>query len=244
MEYISPFSGTIVIREKVSPEDLGPVTVDCPKLLNVSPKQFKNYIKKKIGSRVEKGGILAEDYPWKAFTKKVCKSPIYGEISDIDFNTGVFTVRRPIDIEELKSYVSGVVKEVIPERGVIIEFEGYIINGKFGIGGERYGKLGKDIVILKEPLSREYYDKNKDLQGIITPSIDVEEFIDIFGDDIKKGISRDKPGLPTVILMEGFGNKSMKEGIFDEFIGRDVVIDGRTQIRAGAKRPEIVILNP
>ncbi len=247
LEYISPASGKIVVREKVEKEDIGPITVNCSKELNISPKNIRNIMKKKVGNRVEKNGIIIKYSPWQSFLEKVCRSPIFGEIIDIDYDTGNVTIRRPAEIIELVSHTSGVVKNIIDNRGAYIEFEGMVIKGKFGFGGERYGKLGKDIIIINRKLSRKEYDQYKDkLEGIITPSIDVGKFEDIFGNDMKKGISREKVGLPTIILMTGFGDRKIDNEIFnllESNTGKYIMVDGRTQIRAGVKRPEIIIFS-
>ncbi len=247
LEYISPASGKIVIRERVEKEDIGPFTVNCSKELNVSPNVIRNIMKKKVGNRVEKNGIIIKYSTWQSFMEKACRSPIFGEIIDIDYDAGNVTIRRPAEIIELVSHTSGIVKNIIDNRGAYIEFEGTVIKGKFGFGGERYGILGKDIIIINKKLSRKEYDRYKDkLNGIITSSIDVGEFENIFGNDIKKGISREKKGLPTIILMTGFGDMKIDNETFnllESNTGKYIMVDGRTQIRAGVKRPEIIIFS-
>ncbi|MCK4576231.1 hypothetical protein KAU34_07475, partial [candidate division WOR-3 bacterium] len=71
-----------------------------------------------------------------------------------------------------------------------------------------------------------------------------QEFKDIFGDEIRKGITKENDTGITIILMKGFGRLKLDEDDrkkLNKYTGRLVTIDGRTQIRAGVKRPEIII---
>jgi hypothetical protein len=245
LESISPASGNIVIREKVNKEEIGPVTINCAEELNIPTKSLQLYLKKKLGNKVEKGGVIASKSIYAGIRMEYCRSPIFGEIVSIDLKTGNVTVRRPIEERKMDAFIPGVIKEIIPKRGAIIETEGELINGVFGFGGEEYGTLGEEIIILESPLRRKQFEEYKGkIKGIITPSINVREFGDLFGEEIKKGITKDNDTGITIILMKGFGEKKLDIEIikkYNEFKGRLIAIDGRTQIRAGAKRPEIII---
>jgi len=245
LESISPASGNIVIREKVKKEEIGPVTINCVEELNIPTKSLQLYLKKKLGNKVEKGGVIASKSIYAGIRMEYCRSPIFGEIISIDLKTGNVTVRRPIEERKMDAFIPGVIKEIIPKRGAIIETEGELINGVFGFGGEEYGILGKDIILVEKPLRRgEFEEYMGEIKGIITPSINILEFKDLFGEEIKKGITKDNDTGITIILMKGFGEKKLYiETIkkYNEFKGRLISIDGRTQIRAGAKRPEIII---
>ncbi len=41
----------------------------------------------------------------------------------------------------LNAYIAGTVEEVMPEEGVTVATEGALVQGIFGVGGERRGKL-------------------------------------------------------------------------------------------------------
>lgn len=245
LEFISPASGKIVIREKVNKEEIGPVTINCAEELNIPTKSLQLYLEKKLGNKVEKGGVIASKSIYAGIRMEYCRSPIFGEIISIDLKTGNVTVRRPIEERKMDAFIPGIVKEIIPKRGTIIETEGELINGVFGFGGEEYGILGEDIILVEKPLRRgDFEEYVGEIKGIIAPSINIPEFKDLFGEEIAKGTTKDNNTGVTIILMEGFGDKkidinTMKK--FNHFKGRLVAIDGRTQIRAGAKRPEIII---
>ncbi len=245
LESISPASGNIVIREKINKEEIGPVTVNCSEELKIPPESLGLYLNKKVGDKVEKGGIIASKPIFAGLGMEYCRSPIFGEIISVNLKKGSATMKRPIEERELNAYIGGVVKEIIPKRGVVIETEGELIFGVFGFGGEQYGILGEDIILLDCPLRRNQFEEcTGKVKGIITPSINLCEFKDLFGKEITKGITKDNSIGVTIILMEGFGEKEMNSKTLkklNEFVGRPISIDGRTQIRAGAKRPEIII---
>ncbi len=245
LEFISPASGNIVIREKVKEEEIGPVTVNCSEILNIEPKKLKSCLNKKIGDIIEKSGDIASKPVFAGLGMEHCRSPIYGKIISIDLKKGIVNIKRPIEERKIDAYIKGIVKEIVPNRGAIIETEGELINGVFGFGGERHGILGEDIIILENYLKRdEFEDYKGKVKGIITPSINSYEFKDLFDDEISKGITKENNLGTTIILMSGFGNKKIEENLLkklNEFIGTKVSIDGRTQIRAGARRPEIII---
>ena len=245
LEYISPASGGVIIREKVDKNEIGPVTINCAKALDITPQRLKLNLNKHKGEKVEKGGTIASLYRYAGISAKYCRSPIYGEIANIDHKTGDVVVKRPVEERRLKAFVSGKIHEVIPERGVVIEAEAEVLHGVFGFGGENWGVLGKDIVIFDEEIKRMDFESLKGkVRGIIGPSLSVQEFKDIFGDEIRKGITKENDTGITIILMEGFGKLKLDEAKrrkLNEFKGHLVAIDGRSQIRAGAKRPEILI---
>jgi hypothetical protein len=245
LEYISPASGGVVIREKVDRDELGPVTVNCAQALEIPPERLKLHLNKTEGAKVEKGGKIASMSLYGGFSMKYCRSPIYGEVIHIDHATGDVVVKRPVEQRRLKAFIPGTVHEVIPERGVVIKAEAEMVYGVFGFGGENWGVLGEDIVIFDSEIKRKDFESLKGkAKGIIGPSLSVQEFEDIFGDEIRKGITKENDTGITIILMEGFGTLQFDEAKrrkLNDLKGSTVAIDGRTQIRAGAKRPVILI---
>lgn len=245
LEYVSPASGGVIIREKVDEDALGPVTVNCAEILDITPEKLKLHIDKYESQKVEKGGRLASISLYGGFSTKYCRSPIYGEVTYIDYETGSIVVKRPIEQRKLKAFIPGIVHEVIPERGVVIETDAQVLHGVFGFGGETWGVLGEDIMILDEEIKRTDFDSLRGkMKGIIGPSLSVGEFEDLFGDEIRKGITKENDTGITIVLMEGFGKLKLNESTratLEGSRGNLIAIDGRTQIRAGAKRPEILI---
>ncbi|MCD6400116.1 hypothetical protein J7L85_04925 [candidate division WOR-3 bacterium] len=245
LEYISPASGGVIIREKIGKDEIGPVTINCAKALDIPPESLEIHLNKHIGEKVEKGGVIASMSMYAGIAMKYCRSPIYGEVVDINLKTGDVVIKRPVEERKLNASIPGIIKEIIPKRGVIIETEAEVFYGVFGFGGERWGRLGTDIIIFDKPVKRKEFESLRGkVQGIITPSISVMEFDDIFGDEIRKGITKENDTGITMILMEGFGRLKLDNDLkkkLNKYKGKFVTIDGRTQIRAGVRRPQILI---
>ena len=73
--------------------------------------------------------------------KSEAKSPVAGTVETISGVSGNVGVRQsPLPIN-LTAYLSGTVAETMPGEGVIVQTEGALIQGIFGIGGERVGEI-------------------------------------------------------------------------------------------------------
>ena len=92
-------------------------------------------------SKSNKGQLLAQTGGLFDYFKSEILSPIDGTIESISDVTGQIIMREaPIPVE-IDAYTSGIVKDIIPEEGVIIETKAAFIQGIFGIGGEARGIL-------------------------------------------------------------------------------------------------------
>jgi hypothetical protein len=253
LELISTSSGHIVIREIVE-RDVSPKSVNVAKTLGINPKEIKRFIKKKVGENVEKGGNIAELPVMAGLTLRVCKSPIFGEIKSVNEETGEVVVQRPHNKMELLAMLPGTISKLIPKYGAVIEFSGYRTNGVIGFGGEQWGKLetqknqsleGK-IFVSETILSKnEIEDMQKQgMKGLILSKTQVNDMEAIFGEEVYSGTTGKINKGITIVILDGFGTQSMDKGIFDFFnslVGKDVYLNGTTQIRAGVVRPEIII---
>ena len=59
-------------------------------------------------------------------------------VSNVSGNVGVREAPTPV---EIAAYIPGTIREVMPGEGVVIEAQGALIQGIFGIGGERRALL-------------------------------------------------------------------------------------------------------
>ena len=78
----------------------------------------------------------------------------------------------------------------------------------------------------------------------IAGGIDDHDLKEILGYDLGVAVTGTEQIGTTVIVTEGFGDIAMARRTFDllrQHAGRDVSVNGATQIRAGVLRPEIVI---
>ena len=146
-----PIKGEITkqVGDLLKPEDVV-ATTDLPgnvqmlkvaNVLNIGPADVPDVMLVKEGDKVEKGQMIAETEGLFGFFKSDVKSPIDGKVESISDVTGQVVMREaPIPVE-VDAYMSGIVKEIIPDEGVIVEADAAFIQGIFGIGGESRGTM-------------------------------------------------------------------------------------------------------
>jgi hypothetical protein len=86
--------------------------------------------------------------------------------------------------------------------------------------------------------------KEMGVRGIITGGIDDEDIKKLLGYDIGVAITGHEDLGITVLVTEGFGPIKMADKTFEllkRFEGKVASMHGKTQIRAGVIRPEIII---
>jgi hypothetical protein len=198
--------------------------------------------------------------------KKVSKSPIDGNIEVLSNLSGRILVRgSPIEVK-VKAHIPGIITELIPDEGAVIETRAVTFNGVFGIGGENTGILE---IAVDNPLQELTQDdlksgmtgkillggsfisvevlklaENIGVSGIIVASVDEKDLTEFLGYELGVGFTGNENTRLTLILTEGFGKQKMKEQTFNnlrKFEGKLVCLDGTTQIRIRTRRPEIII---
>lgn len=268
IEDISFRSGRVVIREEFGREE-PPISFDACFELRCKPKELPQHMLKKVGDEVKKGQIIAKKGQGHAYSTNTARAPISGKIAEINDQTGYVTIARPFEEVMIKGYITGNVVEVMPGRGCVIESPAIIVNGIFGVGGETHGILqvavpshdtvlearhitddmaGKIIVggafATNEALSKAL---QLEVKGVITGTASYLNLVKSLGCKLGVGITGHEDIDMTVILMEGFGHLNMRKEVFEIFRaveGLHVSINGATQIRAGAIRPEIIVALP
>ena len=271
-----PIKGKITkqVGDLLKPDDVV-ATTDLPgnvqmlkvaNVLNIGPADVPDVMLVKEGDKVEKGQMIAETEGLFGFFKSDVKSPIDGTVESISDVTGQVVMREaPIPVE-VDAYMSGMVKEIIPDEGVIVEADAAFIQGIFGIGGESRGTMeilvdnreqeltidllneshkGK-IVVGGSFVNLETYKKALSLQiaGIVVGGFNYYDLEEILGYTLGVAITGSEDLVTSLIVTEGFGNIRMGSRTFDllnKENGKFVSINGATQIRAGVIRPEIVI---
>lgn len=233
--------------------------------LGVGPEEVTRCLRVKIGDVVRPGDLIAEVHGLWGLLKTRVLSPIGGTIEFVSEATGHIGVRGPKDRITLQAYIDGVVAEVDDSRGVVIEAQASFVQGIFGVGGERTGTLKildvpldcsvtasaipKDVSgcvlvgghspsldALREAASR-------GAVGFVTGSIDDTTLKEYVGYDIGVAVTGDERISMTLIITEGFGAIPMNsrvDAILRSVDGKRVSINGATQVRAGAVRPEII----
>lgn len=146
-----PLKGTVLVKvgDRVEPDTIvartelpGPMqTVKLAEQMGVEPAEVKGALKVSVGDTVEKGTLLAQTKGLFGWFKSEFRSPVAGKIEMLSEQTGHLGIRMPPTPVEKDAYIRGTVKEVIPEEGVVVQCRGALVQGIFGVGGERQGRI-------------------------------------------------------------------------------------------------------
>jgi transcription antitermination factor NusG len=271
-----PIKGKVIksIGDKLLPDEVV-ATTDLPgnvriikvaSILSIGPSDIFDSLKVKIGEKVKKGDLIAQTEGIFGFFKSEVFSPIDGSIESISDVTGQLILReKPIPVE-VDAYMSGIVKNIIPDEGVTIQTNAAFIQGIFGIGGEARGDIKVLVKNREEELSSELINETHQgkiivggsfitlntfkkamslkVAGVVVGGFNYYDLEEILGYTLGVAITGSEEIETSLIVTEGYGNIKMSKRTFDllsDYNKKFASINGATQIRAGVIRPEIVI---
>ncbi len=268
IEDISARSGRITIREEFGREE-PPVIADIAYEIGCKPSDVPTHMLRQVGQEVKKGQIIAKKGEGQAFFSKTAIAPISGVISEVDDRTGKVTISRPFKEVAVTAYITGRVSSVIEHLGCVVETSGVRLTGMFGVGRESHGTIkvlvsGPDQVLTPDLITSECkglvlvggsFVTDEALakavsvgaKGVIAGTAGYLNLTQALGVRLGIGITGQEDVDTTVILTEGFGSLSMREELWDTLAaleGLSASINGATQIRAGAIRPEVIVPFP
>ena len=271
-----PIKGKVIksVGDKLLPDEVV-ATTDLPgnvqiikvaSILSIGPADIFDSLKVQIGEVVKKGDLIAQTEGIFGFFKSELFSPIDGTIESISDVTGQIILReKPIPVE-VDAYMSGIVKDIIPEEGVMIETTAAFIQGIFGIGGEARGNIEVLVKNREDELTEDLINKSHNgkivvggsfitlktfrkaislkVAGVVVGGYNYYDLEEILGYTLGVAITGSEEIATSLIVTEGYGNIKMGKRTFDlltKYNQKFASINGATQIRAGVIRPEIVI---
>jgi len=265
VEKINYDSGSVYVRE-IQDYPLKPIKLNVAAKLGIKPKELKGALKKGKNDFVRTGETIArnlfkknvEDLARK--DSLIYSSPTTGTITDIDLEEGTVILQYLKKGIKLYSGVTGTILETDGKRWAVIEYNGTTINGIIGFGRENYGTLTflensspdrlsscrDKIVAFPSPVDLPFLrqgEKNG-IRGLIIPSINDSDLASYIGSEIGVALTGKEPIPYPIILTEGCGSFPMHQeiaGILRDSEGMVAYLDTFTQIRAGVKRPKIII---
>lgn len=234
--------------------------------LGIMPKDMQKFVQLSVGDRVEAGQIICERRVlWGLIQQRIC-APVAGVVEVIAHEAGNICVRAAPRVLELHAHVDGKVVSIEPRRSVTIETDAAWVQGVFGIGGERRGRLHFLDCAAHEQLKSAHIPENcaelvlvggmnpstevlhtaaaRGAQALLTGSIDDAALRGYLGYELGVAITGDEPVPMTVVISEGFGNLALGERVIAALkphAGAWCSVSGATQVRAGAIRPEIIV---
>ena len=244
-------------------------TIKLADKLGVEAKDAESQSQIKVGESLEKGQLIAETKGFLGRFKQQVVSEFTGTVDSISTVTGNMLVREPPIPVEIDAYIEGKIVDILPEEGAIVETRCAMVQGIFGVGGERVGIVRVAVSGTEKPLEAgdiQDSDAGKFLVGgsgvtaealaragsvgvggIITGGVRDADLIKLLGYDIGVAITGQENIPFTLVVTEGFGFLSMATRTFEllqSLEGKSASINGATQIRAGVIRPEIIVPLP
>jgi hypothetical protein len=241
-------------------------TVKVAAQMGMEPQEVPPALAVKVGDAVEAGQVIARTQSFFGLFKSVCKTPVGGTVeflSEVSGNLGIRAAPLPI---ELTAYLKGEVAEILPDEGVVIETQGAFVQGIFGVGGERHGVIRvlvdspeqdltadripadcRDAILvggrlIESAALRKAADAGA--SAIVGGGVIDQDLIAFVGHDIGVAITGQEEIPLTLLVTEGFGPIPMARRTFEllrALEGKRASVNGRTQIRAGVIRPEIIV---
>jgi hypothetical protein len=241
-------------------------TIKLSEKMGVEAKDVPGLFQLKPGDPIEKGQTIAETKGFFGMFKSTVVSDFTGTVESVSEVTGSVLVREPSIPVDVKAYVQGTVADTIPDEGAIIETRCAMVQGIFGIGGERNGTIriavadpskvldagdiqpsdaGK-ILIGGSGVTYEAIQRASDVGviGLLAGGIKDSDLVKFLGYDIGVAITGSEQINLTLLVTEGFGFLAMAQRTFEllkSLEGQSASINGATQIRAGVIRPEIIV---
>ena len=229
--------------------------IDVAQALGVTPEVADTHIRPRAGQRVKAGQAVAGRRAGLGLFSRVLRAPRGGVVAAV--GGGRILLESAGEPIQISAYLPGRVVDVVPQFGAVIEAVGALAQGVWGIGGESFGVLK----VLAEQPDQPLQAKSIDIscRGTVVvggSTMDKEAFqpaleyqvrgIVIGGLDPALIEMAEQMPFP-IVATEGLGVAPMALPIFQllrTHEGREAAINGRTQPRWGAVRPEIVILLP
>ncbi len=160
-----PVPGEVLVRagQRVEPSEViaqgtlpsEPVSVNIAADLDLSPAAAARRLRVSVGQQVEQGGILAQR---GGLGSRASRSPVAGTFAGYDPATGIGLINTPVEPVSVQAHIKGIVTDLIPHYGAVIETPATLIRGIFGVGGEQHGVLKVIVTGNDEPVTADIVD--------------------------------------------------------------------------------------
>ena len=255
----SRYLGYVYIREPIPIGPKDPVTYTAEDL-GLSRMQFAANIVAKPGAVAVAGQLLISG------SKKVV-APAICRVSEISLSEGYLVISPLYQITELTAFMDGTVSEIPDADTCVISCTGYRFSGAVGYGTEAGGiikplmsedrdldvgdlteSLNGAIVVARRGISLAalHHLADEGVSGLVLGCIDPGVLKAFSRRDPLKDLGALMEIRFPIILIQGFG-AAMLRTVYDEIAslsGRRGAMDASTQLRAGVKRPDLLVPLP
>ena len=254
-----PVPGRVLVRQgqKVEPRDVIAEAALIPEhlLLNVSSslgvsaKQAHALIQREVGDEIAEGDLIAGPI---GITRRVLRAPVSGRISII--RQGKILLEVETTPYELRAGTTGVITDLISDRGAVIETVGALVQGVWGNGHMDFGLMQNMLAAPDGRLSSDQIDVSLRGTVILGGYCDEPKALRSAADVPVKGLilsSMSAALIPLaekmpypVIVLRGFGFRPLDSASFNLLTtnqNREVALNAIAFDRFSGSRPEIVI---
>ncbi len=210
---------TVIARAKVPTRYQ---IIDIARQLGQSHADMSEVLTVKIGDMVQANQIIATQAGALPFLHRSVRTPVSAYIADI--GPGWLLLETEQTTTEIQAFINGVVSRVIPQRGLILEAKGAIIEAACGFGGEAYGRLQRRVDSPFEALNLAAIDESVSESIILGGRTVDEETLRkaeewqvrgiIVGTIQSSLLNLDPPVKVRVVATEGFGDLAMSAYTF------------------------------
>lgn len=244
-------NATDVVAE--APQTGQHVLLDIRRALKVARiDQANSLIERKVGEKLEAGDVVAQA---GGLFQRVVRTPIAGMVMAI--TGGQVLIEAQGAPLALLAGVSGTVSEVMPDRGVIIETSGALVQGAWGNGKIEVGLLLSLANTPDMELTRANLDVSMRGAVVLAGTCQKADALQAVGELPLRGLilaSMSAELIPLaqqlplpVIVLEGFGRMPMNSAAYRLLTSsekRDVCLNAAAWDAYSGERPEVVIPLP
>ncbi|SRR5581483_5737756 len=261
-ERLLPVKGKVLARlnQRVSPTDIVAeavwarehVFLDVARLLNLSPDAADKALRCKVGDKLAAGAVIASG---RGLLPKTVKAPREGRV--VAAGGGQVLIESGESRMELRAGISGNVVQVIPERGVVIQTAGALIQGVWGNGRVDTGVM---VNLAEKPdtlLTADRLDASMRGSVIVAGQVKDAETLQAASELPLRGLilaSLYPSLLPAarearypIVLTDGFGSLAMNSAAYRLITSnakREATLNAEVFDRYSGARPEVIIPLP
>ncbi len=211
------------------------VILDVRRMLNIHRSEAaQQLIRYKPGEKVEKGDILAQV---GGIIPRVVRAPTDGKVKGI--YRGQVVLETPGTKLELVAGIAGKVTEILPDRGLVIESDGALLQGVWANGKTGAGILLISANAVEDELTRATLDVSMRSAVVLAGHVTRADTLAAAAELPVRGLilasmtadlieAAEKVDYP-IVLMEGFGRLPLNSAAFNLLSTnqkRDIVVNG------------------
>lgn len=257
-----PVNGRVLVRagQKVSATDVIAETrlasehllLDTARGLGLPPAKADKLVTRNIGEEVGEGDIIAG--PIGLFQRSV-RVPKAGRVAAIGGGQVLIELKTPN--EQLKAGLAGIVTELVPDRGAVIEANGVLVQGVWGNQGIEQGVLTLLARSADDPLTPDRLDVSMRGAMVLGGPCAHPEIFELAAEIPIRAIivsSITEALIPyalqssiPVLVLEGIGNiplNPLAYKLLSTNDKRDICVNAAQWDRMTGTRPELVIPLP